>query len=88
VLSAGGPPATYFKVLAYLPPTAPFAMTALVGLGSATWWQFTLSALITLASVAVVARLAATVYRRAILRTGRRVRLREIVSDRSPQRLR
>jgi hypothetical protein len=28
----------------------------------------------------------ATVYRRAILRTGRRVRLREIVSDRSPQR--
>ena len=88
VLSAGGPPATYFKVLAYLPPTAPFAMTALVGLASATWWQFTLSALITLASVAVVARLAATVYRRAILRTGRRVRLREIVSDRSPQRLR
>ncbi len=87
VLSAGNPPPTYFKVLAYLPPTAPFAMTTLVGLGSVTWWQFTLSALITLASVLVVARLAATVYRRAILRTGRRVRLREIVSDRSPQRL-
>jgi ABC-2 type transport system permease protein len=88
VLSAGNPPATYFKVLAYLPPTAPFAMTALVGLGAATWWQFTLSALITLASVGVVARLAATVYRRAILRTGRRVRLREVVSARAPQRLR
>jgi ABC-2 type transport system permease protein len=87
VLSAGNPPPTYLKVLAYLPPTAPFAMTTLVGLGSVTWWQFTLSALITLASVAAVARLAATVYRRAILRTGRRVRLREVVSDQAPRRL-
>jgi len=86
VLSARNPPATYFKVLAYLPPTAPFAMTTLVGLGSVTWWQFTLSARITLASVAAVVRLAATVYRRAILRTGRRVRLREVVADRAPQR--
>jgi hypothetical protein len=34
---------------------------------------------VTLASVVVVARLAAGVYRRAILRTGRRVRLREVV---------
>jgi ABC-2 type transport system permease protein len=81
------PRPTYFEVLAYLPPTAPFAMTTLVGLGSVTWWQFTLSALITLASVAAVARLAATVYRRAILRTGRRVRLREVVSDQAPRRL-
>jgi ABC-2 type transport system permease protein len=87
VISAGNPPPTYLKVLAYVPPTAPFAMTTLVGLDAVTWWQFTLSALITLASVAVVARLAATVYRRAILRTGRRVRLREVVSDRAPQRV-
>jgi ABC-2 type transport system permease protein len=85
VLSQGNPPPTYFKVLAYLPPTAPFAMTALVGLGATTWWQFVLSALLTAASVVVVARLAATVYRRAILRTGRRVRLREVISDRAPQ---
>ena len=28
------------KVLAYLPPTAPFAMPTLVGFGEATWWQF------------------------------------------------
>jgi ABC-2 type transport system permease protein len=77
----------YFEVLAYLPPTAPFAMTALVGFGSATWWQLTLSALITVASVAVVAGLAATVFRRAILRTGGRVRFREVVSARAPQRI-
>lgn len=70
----------YVKVLAYLPPTAPFEMTALVGLGAVRWWQFLLSVAISLGSTVVVARLAATVYRRAILRTGRRVRLREILA--------
>jgi ABC-2 type transport system permease protein len=85
VVGRGAPPA-WFEVLAYLPPTAPFAMTTLVGLDAVTWWQFTLSAIIAAASVPVMARLAATVYRRAILRTGRRVRLREIVSERAERR--
>jgi ABC-2 type transport system permease protein len=84
VLGHGGAPPTYAEVLAYLPPTAPFAMTALVGLDAVTWWQFTLSALLTVASMAAVAALAATVYRRAILRTGRRVRLREILARHPP----
>jgi ABC-2 type transport system permease protein len=87
VLGSGNPPPTYLKVLAYLPPTAPFAMTTLVGLGAVTWWQFTLSVLLTAASVVVVASFAATVYRRAILRTGRRVRLREVFADRAAQRV-
>lgn len=86
-VSPGSSAATWFKVLAYLPPTAPFAMTALVGLGSVTWWQFTLSALLTAASAVAVAGLAATVYRRAILRTGRRVRLREVTSEHTATRL-
>lgn len=80
VASTGNPAPTYFEVLAYLPPTAPFAMTTLVGLGAVTWWQFALSVAVTAGSVVAVARLAAGVYRRAILRTGRRVRFREIVS--------
>lgn len=83
VLAPGNPAPVYLKVLAYLPPTAPFAMTALVGLGSATWWQFTLSAACTVAGAVAVARIAVTVYRRAILRTGRRVGVREIMSARA-----
>ena len=79
VASSGTAP-TYFHVLAYLPPTAPFAMTTLVGLGAVTWWQFTLSGVLTAASTVALARLAATVYRRSILRTGRRVRLREVIT--------
>jgi ABC-2 type transport system permease protein len=66
------------KVLGYLPPTAPFAMPVLVGLSAVTWWQFAASVAITIVSTVGVARLATSVYRRAILRTGRRVRLREV----------
>jgi ABC-2 type transport system permease protein len=68
-----------FRVLAYLPPTAPFAMPVLVGLGKVTWWQFLASVVISVIGTVLVARFAAGVYRRAILRTGRKVRLREVL---------
>lgn len=73
-----GHASTFVHVLAYLPPTAPFAMPVLVALGLVTWWQFLIAALLSLAATAAIARLAATVYVRAILRTGQRVRLRDI----------
>ncbi|MGA2527717.1 MAG: ABC transporter permease [Acidimicrobiales bacterium] len=67
------------KVLAYLPPTAPFAMPTLVGFGEVTWWQFLLSVVMSVACTVLVALVAARIYRTAVLRTGRRVRLRELV---------
>jgi ABC-2 type transport system permease protein len=67
------------KVLAYLPPTAPFAMPTLVGFGEATPWQFMLSAVLSLVCTVGVARVAVRVYRAAVLRTGGRVRLRELI---------
>jgi ABC-2 type transport system permease protein len=67
------------KVLAYLPPTAPFAMPTLVGFGEATWWQFLLSVVLSIFATVLVALAAARVYRRAVLRTGGRVRLREVL---------
>jgi ABC-2 type transport system permease protein len=73
-------PSTLLRVFAYLPPTAPFAMPALVSLNAVRWWQFVASALISLAATAVVARLGAQIYRRAVLRTGRRVHLRELLA--------
>ena len=78
--ATSGNASTFFKVLAYLPPTAPFAMTVLVDLGKATWWQFGASAAISILATIAVARFASTIYRRAILRTGHRVRLREVLS--------
>jgi len=80
ITASTGRPTTFLKILAYLPPTAPFAMPTLVSLGSATWWQFAISVVLSIVSTFAVARLATSVYRRAILRTGRRVRIREVMS--------
>jgi ABC-2 type transport system permease protein len=77
---ASGSPSAFFDVLAYLPLTAPFAMPALIALGKAAWWEFAASAAISVACTVGVARLAAVIYARAILRTGRRVPLREVLS--------
>jgi ABC-2 type transport system permease protein len=79
-----GNASTFFKVLAYLPPTAPFAMPALVGLRDVAWWQFLGSVGLSIVGTVLVARLAARIYRRAILRTGRRVRVREVVAGSAP----
>jgi len=67
------------RVLAFVPPTAPFCMPVLVGLGQTTWWQFALSVGLMVVATAAVARVAAAVYRRAILRTGGRVHLRQVL---------
>ena len=76
--ASSGSPTALLKVLAYLPPTAPFAMPVLVGFKAVTWWEFLGSAIISVMCTIGIARAAATVYRRAILRTGARVRLREV----------
>jgi ABC-2 type transport system permease protein len=80
--ATSGRPNTFVDVLAYLPPTAPFAMPTLVAIGAATWWQFTISVVVSIASTFAIARLATAIYRRAILRTGRRVHIRELMSTR------
>lgn len=74
-------PSLLVEVLAYFPPTAPFAMPVLVASGEATWWGFLLSALISIVCTVGVARLAAGIYRRAVLRTGRRVTIRELLAS-------
>jgi ABC-2 type transport system permease protein len=67
------------KVLAYLPPTAPFAMPTLVGFGAVAWWQFLLSVATSVVSTVAVALVAARIYRTAVLRTGGRVHLRDLI---------
>jgi ABC-2 type transport system permease protein len=76
-VASSGSSSTFFDVLSYVPLTAPFAMPVLVGIGAVTWWQFAISLVISVVSTVAVARLAASVYRRSVLRTGRRVKLRE-----------
>lgn len=74
------------RVFAYFPPTAPFAMPVLVGLGAVTWWAFTVSVVVSLLATEIVARFAARVYQRAILRTGGLVPLGEALGWRRSAR--
>jgi len=78
--ATSGNASVFIHVLAYLPPTAPFVMPVLVGLGAVSWWQFAASVIISLVCTVGVAKGAASIYRRAILQTGRRVRLREVLT--------
>jgi ABC-2 type transport system permease protein len=82
-VASSGTPNAFFDVLAYLPPTAPFCMSVLVGLGKATWWGFLASAFISIASTAGMAIFASRIYRRAVLRTGGRVGLRDLLYRRA-----
>lgn len=74
------------RLFAYFPPTAPFAMPVLVGLSAVTWWAFALSVVVSLVATVGVARFAARVYQRAILRTGGRVPLRDALAWRRSAR--
>jgi ABC-2 type transport system permease protein len=77
-VASSGNPSLLFKVLAYLPPTAPFCMPVLVSLNQVVWWQLLASVAITLVAIVGTALFAARIYRRAVLQTGSRVRLREL----------
>lgn len=69
----------FYHVLAFVPFTAPVAMPVLAAVGAAPAWEILTSVAITLAGTVVMARLAATVYERAILRTGARLHLRQVL---------
>jgi ABC-2 type transport system permease protein len=80
IAATTGNASPFFDVLAYLPPTAPFAMPVLVGLGLAKWWEFAIAVILSLGGTYFMAKVATGIYRRAILRTGARVRLKQVVS--------
>jgi len=66
-------------VLGFLPPTAPVAMPVLYAAGDVPAWQAGVSAVLLAGGTVWMARTAATIYGRSILRTGSRVRLRQVL---------
>jgi ABC-2 type transport system permease protein len=77
--SADSPAAT---VLAYIPLSSPMVMPSRIAVGAASPFEMVVSALLSGLAVVVAARLSGVVYRRAIVRTGRRLKLREVLSGR------
>ena len=76
----------FYHVLGFLPPTAPIAMPVLYAAGDVPAWQAAVSAGLVAVSTAWMARAAAAIYGRSILRTGARVRLREVLTPRGGSR--
>jgi ABC-2 type transport system permease protein len=70
---------TFYHVLGFLPPTAPVAMPVLYASGDAPLWQVVVAAVLLAAATVWMARVAAGIYSRSILRTGARVRLNEVL---------
>lgn len=79
IVAQSAPDSPLARVLAYVPLTSPLVMPARLAMGVASSAEIAISLLLCLAAVVVVARIGATVYRRAIVRTGRRLKLREVL---------
>lgn len=64
-------------VLAFVPPTAVLAMPTLYAIGEAPLWAMLVSMALTVAAIIAVALLAAKIYERSVLHTGRKLSWRE-----------
>ena len=70
---------SFYHVLAFVPWTAPVAMPTKFAIGAAPAWQVLVSALLCVIATAAIARLAGMIYQRSVMRTGARVKLRQVL---------
>lgn len=73
------PAGTTAAVLSMLPPLAPILMPGRIALAAAPAWQVAVAIVLTLATVAVLARVGGVVYRNSVLHMGPRLRLRDVL---------
>lgn len=67
------------QVLAYIPLSAPMVMPSRIAVGAASAGEMALSLFLCMIAVVLAVRFGSIVYRRAIVRTGRRLKLREVL---------
>ena len=77
-----GPDSPLSTALSVFPLTAPMAMPIRWASGGVPVWQLAASMLLALATAVLLARLGSSVYQRALVVTGRRVKLREVLQER------
>lgn len=66
-------------VLAYVPFSSPMVEPSRIALGIASWGEMAISAALLVVTIALVQRVAGRVYRRAIVQSGTKVRLRDVL---------
>jgi len=77
-------PSSGWSVAASIFPfTAPMAMPIRWASGQVPWWQLVLAMTLTAAAAVLMVSVASAIYRRALVITGRRVRLREVTGRRA-----
>jgi ABC-2 type transport system permease protein len=79
VVLQAGPDSPLTTVLAYVPFSAPLVVPARIAAGASSAVEVMTSLVLCLLAVAVVYRFGAIVYQRAIVRTGRRLKLGEVL---------
>ena len=75
--AAQSPDSVAALVGSLLPPTAPMVMIVRIAHGSVPWWQIGLSVALMVVTIYGMVQLAGRIYAGAVLRFGRRVRLKE-----------
>jgi len=83
--SAGGGANTLLWILAFFPPTAVLCMPVLSATGEVAIWMVVLSMVITAVAAYLVGLLAARIYARSILKTGKRVSWKEALSRKAAE---
>lgn len=79
LVGGSAPESTASQVLSLIPLTAPMAMPSRIAIGEASVVEMVASLLLSILAVVVAARFAAVVYRRGIVRTGRRLKVRDVL---------
>ena len=69
--------------MSLFPLTAPMAMPIRWASGLVPVWQLILAMVLTAAAAVLLVAVASAIYRRALLITGRRVKLREVLGGRA-----
>jgi len=79
VVGQSAPDSAVATVLAYVPLSSPVVEPARIAVGASSPVEMVVSLSVLAASIALAARIGAAVYGRAIVRTGRRLRLADVV---------
>jgi ABC-2 type transport system permease protein len=82
----GDPTSPWSALISMFPVTAPMAMPIRWSSGEVPVYQLVVAMVLTVATAALLVVVSSSVYRRALLITGRRVRLREVLGEATPSR--
>ena len=80
---ATDPSAGWSIAASMFPLTAPLAMPIRWASGEVPVWQLLMAMALTAATAVLLVWVASSIYRRALLITGRRVKLREVINNRA-----